>query len=248
MRKYQSLFVVSAVVMIAGVFRATAQEPTAFEVASIKKSATTIGPWSTQHPPGGRFSGQNLSAKRLILQAFNLEATNFQLAGTPGWTTAESYDINAKIESSDVIGPERLQVLLQSLLADRFKLVYHRETKELPVYALSVVKGGAKLQSAAEPQGRQIENWGKDHLNALNVPIAEFARVLQQQLGRVVVNEAGISGAFDFRLTWTPDGSLDGTGPSIFTALQEQYGLRLESRKGPVEMIVVDHIERPTED
>lgn len=145
-----------------------------------------------------------------------------------------------------------MQVLLQSLLADRFGFQHHRESKEGSIYTLSVVKSGAKLQPAAEPQGRQIENRGKDHLNALNVPVAEFARVLQIQVGRVVVDKTGVPGAFDFRLTWTPDASLDGVpdgaGPSIFTALQEQYGLRLESRKGPVEMIVVDHIERPTED
>jgi hypothetical protein len=94
-----------------------------------------------------------------------------------------------------------------------------------------VAANGPKLRKAAEPEGRQIENWGKDDLNALNVPVTEFARVLQSQVGRTVTDQSGIEGAFD----------------SVFTALQEQYGLRLESRKGPVEMTVIDHIERPSE-
>lgn len=243
----QCLVTLAVLVITFGAIRACAQA-TEFEVASIKKRADTSGPWSTQHPAGGRFSGQNLSARLLIQQAFNIEQTPFQLTGGPGWIGTETYDINAKIESQDRIGNEQLQLLLQSLLASRFKLAYHRETKEGLVYALTVAKNGAKLQSAADPQGRQIENWGNDHLNALNVPVAEFARVLQSRLGRVVVDETGIQGAYDFRLTWIPDTAADTSGPSIFTALPEQYGLRLESRKGPIETIVIDHIEHPTED
>jgi uncharacterized protein (TIGR03435 family) len=213
-----------------------------------------VGPWSTQHPPDGRFSGQNLSARRLILQAFDIEATEFQLSGGPGWIDSETYDLIAKADISGVIGPARLQVLLLSLLTSRFHFAYHRESKILPVYALTVTSNGPKLRKAAEPEGRQIENWGKDHLNALNVPVPEFARVLQSRVGRAVTDKTGIQGTFDFQLTWTPDStetgdtSVDISGPSIFTALREQYGLRLESRKGPVEIIVIDHIERPMED
>lgn len=173
--------------------------------------------------------------------------------GGPGWIDSETYDLNAKSDVSGVISPARLQVLLLSLLTSRFHFAYHRESRMLPLYALTVTTSGPKLQRAAEPEGRQIENWGKDHLNALNLPVPEFARVLQSRVGRVVTDETGIRGAFDFHLTWTPDGaetgdmSIDKSGPSIFTALQEQYGLKLESRKGPVEIIVIDRIERPGE-
>jgi uncharacterized protein (TIGR03435 family) len=222
-----------------------------FEVASIRRSTTNIGPWSTQHPADGRFSGQNLSARRLILQAFDIEATEFQLTGGPGWIDSETYDLNAKSDVSGVIGTARLQVLLLSLLTSRFHLEYHRGSRILPLYALVSANNGRKLQKAAKPEGRQIENWGKDHLNALNVPVAEFARVLQSRVGRTVTDEIGIQGAF--HLTWTPDSAetgdipIDKSGQSIFTALWEQYGLKLESRKGPVEIIVIDRIERPTE-
>jgi uncharacterized protein (TIGR03435 family) len=119
-----------------------------------------------------------------------------------------------------------LQVFLLSLLTSRFHFAYHRESRILPLYALAATNNGPKLQRAAEPEGRQIENWGKDHLNALNVPMPEFARVLQSRVGRTVMEETGIKGAFDFHLTWTPDTTETGdrSGPSIITALQEQYG------------------------
>ena len=148
-----------------------------------------------------------------------------------------------------MISPARLQVFLLSLLTSRFHFAYHRESRTLPIYALVATANGPKLQSAAEPEGRQIENWGKDHLNALNVPMPEFARVLQSRVGRTVTDATGIKGAFDFRLTWTPDATEAGdtSGPSIFTALQEQYGLKLESRKGPVEIFVIDRVEWPGE-
>jgi uncharacterized protein (TIGR03435 family) len=157
-----------------------------FEVASIRRSATNIGPWSTQHPADGRFSGQNLSARRLILQAFNIEATEFQLTGGPGWIDSETYDLNAESDVSGVISPARLQVLLLSLLTSRFHFAYHRESRIPPLYALTAAANGPKLLKAAEPEGRQIENWGKDHLNALNVPVPEFARVLQSRVGRYI--------------------------------------------------------------
>jgi uncharacterized protein (TIGR03435 family) len=244
------LWIVFAAITV--VPRVTAQSDE-FEVASIRRSGSNVGAWSTQHPADGRFSGQNLSARRLILQAFNIEATEFQLTGGPGWIDSETYDLMAKSDVAGVIGPARLQVFLLSLLVSRFHFAYHRESRILPLYALTATAGGPKLQRAAEPEGRQIENWGKDRLNALNVPVPEFARVLQSRVGRTVTDQTGIQGAFDFHLTWTPDSAdawdttLDKSGPSIFTALQEQYGLRLEPRKGPVEIIVIDRIERPSE-
>ena len=196
-------------VMVGGLPRAKAQYPTEFEVASIRRTATTVGPWSTQHPPGGLFSGQNLTAKRLILQAFNLEATEFQLVGVPTWTTAESYDMNAKVESPDAISPEHLQVLLRSLLASRFALAFHRESKELPIYALTAMpKNGTKLRAAAE-----LHRAGRSKIGARTISMLSTCRLLsshgycRQQLGfGVVVDETGMAkGAFDFRLTWTPD-------------------------------------------
>src|SRR5665213_625871 len=104
-----------AIGLIAVVPRVAAQSDE-FEVASIRRSATNVGPWSTQHPADGRFSGQNLSARRLVLQAFNIEATEFQLTGGPGWIDSETYDLNAKSDVAGVISPPHLQILLLSLL------------------------------------------------------------------------------------------------------------------------------------
>jgi uncharacterized protein (TIGR03435 family) len=103
----------------------------------------------------------------------------------------------------------------------------------------------AKLHPNTGTPGHSTD-WGKDHINAMDVTLAELADLLEVQLDRVVVNDTGIDGVFDFKLTWTPSQPTDLTGPSIFTAIQEQYGLKLEARKAPVEIIVIDHIERPT--
>jgi uncharacterized protein (TIGR03435 family) len=139
---------------------------------------------AAQHPADGRFSGQNLSARRLILQAFNTEATEFQLTGRPGWTDSETYDLHAKPGISGVISPARLQVLLQPLLTSRFHFAYHRESRILPLCVLVLTNNGPKLQAPLHLKAGQIENRGKDHQNALNVPVPEFARVLQSRVGR----------------------------------------------------------------
>ena len=119
MKRRFAAFICAVIAMISVALPAMAQSDE-FEAASIRRSATNIGPWSTQHPADGRFSGQNLSARRLILQAFNIEATEFQLTGGPGWIDSETYDINAKSDITGVISPARLQVLLMSLLTSRF--------------------------------------------------------------------------------------------------------------------------------
>jgi uncharacterized protein (TIGR03435 family) len=168
--------------------------------------------------------------------------------------------------------------MIQSLLADRFKLTVHRETKELPIYVLTVAKSGSKLHAAAPaaeeniplgppmPDGPQanhsIRMNGRGDLSVMAQNLDRFADLLSHQLGRPVINKTGLTGDVDFTLRWTPDdgrGQMPGgqppeaappaeaNGPSLFTALQEQLGLKLESQKGPVETIVIDHVERPSE-
>jgi len=159
---------------------------------------------------------------------------------------------------------ERRKILeaLRSLLADRFQLALHSETKEQPVYALVVNKGGPKLQESTEPRGL-IRKMGRGTLKAQAVELGMLALNLSNELGRSVFDKTGLAGKYDFELKWAPSQDsaaqlgappqtaefalpADPDGPSIFTALQEQLGLRLESGKGPVEVLVIDRAERPS--
>ncbi len=130
--------------------------------------------------------------------------------------------------------------MLRTLLADRFKLASHSETKELPLYSLVVGKNGPRIQEVKDGIGSMSA--GKGRLSG-RMPIVDFARYLSPILGRAVVDRTGLTGAFDIKLEWTPGD--DASGPSIFTAVQEQLGLKLESAKGPVEILLIDHAEKP---
>ena len=273
---------------------AFAQSPT-FEVASIKPTAPG-GPGGgmigIRMAPGGRFEATGVTAKLLIGQAYDVR--DFQISGGPGWMTSDHYDIVAKPESSsasDSLSPdprkvtddqmktfqEQMRLRLQALLADRFQLKIHRETKELPVYALVLGKGGSKLQESKEGPAGPNDIKGPDRargrgmrmgigqLSGQMVQMPFVVQVLSQQLGRPVIDKTGLKGTYDFTLKWTPDQSQSGgpfgdlppgvkappppdpNGPSIFTAVQEQLGLRLESQKGPVEILAIDHVEKPSE-
>jgi uncharacterized protein (TIGR03435 family) len=216
----------------------------------------------------------------LIREAYGIDST--QIAGAPDWLNSEKFDIEAKLDSSATDELHKLgydqfmlesQRILQGLLADRFKLALHRETKELPVYALVFARGGPKLQDAnpddTYPNGIKDMN-GKGHGNVIRmgrgqiigqgIPISNLVRMLAQQLGRIVVDKTGLTGKYDFSLQWSPDTGqgpmghsvTDNTPPpdsdlSLFTAIQEQLGLKLESQKGSVEILVIDHVEEPSE-
>jgi len=287
--------------------QAQAAPPTSFEVASIKPVAAENGVFriSMSTSPGGRYTAMRATASILIQQAYDVK--DYQITNGPGWLTSQRYDIVAKADTPN-IDREMLKVLLQSLLAERFQLQLHRETKELPIYALVVGKNGHKLRpsenqpaapkeaSPGDPSkpgqagvggavagrgmaagagavgggaasggrgGSQIRI-GRGQLNAQMVPVSSIAAMLSQQLGRPVVDRTEIKGNFDFELQWTPDEtqrgmgfggierpvgdsplpSGDPAGPSIFTAVQDQLGLRLEATKGPVESLVIDRIEK----
>jgi uncharacterized protein (TIGR03435 family) len=221
---------------------------------------------------------ENFSTQLLIQRAYDVES--FQIAGAPGWIKSDHYDIIAKADdnltSEQVAGP-----VLQTLLEDRFKLKIHRETKELPVYALTVAKNGLKLQKSSctpfdvnnpPPPPRPGEklpyicgsvreggsglNWT---LEALGMSMTELARNLSLRLDRTVVDKTGSKETFDVHLNYArefaaggpgkssdPTAAVDSSRPSIFTAMQEQLGLRLESAKGPVEVLVIDHVEKPS--
>ena len=169
-----------------------------------------------------------------------------------------------KAESSvDRIRPEQLRPMLKALLEERFQLKYHQETKELPVYSLVVAKGGSKLKPSESKQPGPQMRMGRGQVNAKGANLAMIARMISQQMGRDVIDKTGLTGTHDLNLEWTPEpgqgggpggppppGALppaDSHGPTLVTALQEQLGLRLESTKGPLMIIVVDSIAKPTE-
>ncbi len=203
--------------------------------------------------PGGRISMAGVTVKNLIQQAYGVR--EFQIAGGPSWLGSERYDITAKPEGAST--PDQVKVMIQALLADRFKLQFHRETKELPTYSLVVGKGGPKFhesEAVAEERKGPRMRMERGRFNLEGAPVAALANQLGQVLGRTVIDKTGLTGNYDFKLEWTPDQrpmegppAGDATGPSIFTALQDQLGLKLESTKGPVEILVIERAQKASE-
>lgn len=256
-----------------------------FEVASIKPNDSGGGNSSMGSQGPGRFDTKNVSLRTIIAEAYNFR--NFQIYGAPGWLASDKYDIAAKSEepasklSADEAWAE-MRLKVQTLLEDRCALKVHRETKELPVYVLTVAKNGIKVKTTdcivfdinnrppppAPGQPRPMfcdnlrggRNGANSTLTATGIPMSQLVRWLSSTVGRTVIDKTGYSEKFDAVMQWTPDGpprqvtgddssktaSDDTVGPSIFTALQEQLGLKLESGKGPVEVLVIDHVERPS--
>jgi uncharacterized protein (TIGR03435 family) len=214
-----------------------------FDVAAIKRSDPSHVGAQTYFAPGGKFVALTAPLKSLVCFAYRLR--EHQVAGGPAWFESEPFDVTAKADEH--ASYDQLRTMVQSLLADRFQLKFHRETKEQPIYALVVAKNGPKFQEV-KAAGRGVGIGGQGRLNANGADMATFASALSGKLGRSVVDRTGLKGFYDFLLTWTPDeAQADTPGPSLFTAIQEQLGLKLESTKGPVEVLVVDRAERPSE-
>jgi bla regulator protein BlaR1 len=311
--------VVAVVVPIVfGLARGQQDEPTSaavnalastakFDVASIKRAAPS-GPrmmFRIMNSPDGKFSASGPTVKLLIQLAYNVQPS--QIEGGPSWINSDHFEIEAKSDSSLDEQIKKLSRddanivknhMLQQLLADRFNLKIHHETKQLPIYALVVAKNGPKIEEvkddASGPAGgsgpggpgpnrgvRMTMGGGEQHLDFQGSPMWFLVRLLSEQLGRTVIDKTGLTGRYKFSLHWTPDPGMggmmgppgmgpgaapggnapigaggapstpdsstpDSSGPSIFTALQEQAGLKLESEKGPVDAIVIDHVEPPS--
>ena len=229
-------------------FSLSAQTADTLEIAAIHTSRidsvnTRIDPQS-----GGRLVIVNATLRTLIRNAYGV--LPFQLAGEPKWSESDRFDINATNASGQQITQESLKPLLQGLLADRFHLKAHWETQEKPIYALLVEKNGPKFQPYARAPQHGMNTSkvpGKVNMRGSDVPMTELASNLGNQLQRFVVDETGLPGHYDFLLHWNPDPAEDSTEPTLPTALHEQLGLKLESRKGPVQMLVIDSAEKPSE-
>jgi uncharacterized protein (TIGR03435 family) len=228
----------------------------AFEVASIKP-ADPNAHGSSSNTDRRFVTIKNWTVKRLVQRAFGVE--DYQITGGPNWLDSYHFDINAKVDEAEPElkgeeGQKRLRAMFQSLLAERFGFEFHRETKTLSVYNLVTAKNGFKL-TPVEGNGSQSMSSGNGRLTCKGVDMPALAVFLSRTMERPVLDATTVSGVFDFKLEWSqqqdpgakaPDAN-EAAGPSIFTALQEQLGLKLESTKGPVEIIVVDHAEKPTE-
>ncbi|MGB6472753.1 MAG: M56 and DUF3738 domain-containing protein [Candidatus Sulfotelmatobacter sp.] len=253
-----------------------------YEVASIKPNKSGDNMTRMMMKPDG-LSATGATLDMLIQDAYGVRY--FQIAGSPSWFKTERYDIEAKMDSSVAEELRKLndnqreaetRRMLLALLADRFQLKLHIDTKELPVYALVIAKNGSKLQVARPgdtyPNGFKGPDGGGGAgmmfmegnggpVRGQAIPIASLVHLLSQQLGRTVLDKTGLTGKYDFTLKWVPDESQgppgpprmdnapppDSSGPSLFTAIQEQLGLKLEAQKGPVEILVIDHAAKPSE-
>jgi uncharacterized protein (TIGR03435 family) len=238
----------------------------AFDVATIKPTAPDWNRGRFIRMEGAhQFVVRNHVLRTLIAAAYNLNPKT--VSGGPAWMDSEHYDIVAATPGDHPPTYDQQMVMLQKLLADRFDLKFHRETKQLPAYALKVASGGPKLKTSTAsadsfPQGPPpllfVVALPTIHLPARYATMAELTSVFQRTvLDRPVIDETRLAGRYDFDLEFTPDETewngafagrapTDSDKPGLYTAMQEQLGLKLEATSGPVETIVIDHIEEPS--
>lgn len=198
---------------------------------------------------------ENVSLKKVMLNAYGVPDDREYMIDGPDWLTTERFDIEATFPGDTPL--PQVRQMMQTLLAERFKLALHRETRQLPAYSLAVAKNGPKIHPAEDGQGRT--SIGPGRLEATKIAMQRLADLLARPVGLPVIDSTGVKGVFDFTLQWSPDeapkmATTDGNeaagvaGPSIFTALQEQLGLKLTREKAPIEILIVDHIEKaPTQ-
>jgi len=308
-KSFRSAALVSSLAVGAVLAAQAPQEPPpggwAFEVASIKPNNSGDGRVMMQMQPG-QLRATNVTLRLLIRNAYQLQDS--QITGGPGWIASDHFDLIAKMPDGfqqtpgppPAAGgpPTPVQLMMRALLAERFKLATHNETKDSPIYALVVARSDGKLGPQLKksdtdcaavlaamrgrgpgamppppggPGGRGGDNFpcgiriGPGALTMGGTPLTNFAQSLGMFAGRIVLDRTGLTGAYDVNLTWTPDqmprpagggdqpplingAAVDPNGPSLFTAVQEQLGLKLDSQRGPVETLVIDHAEKLVED
>ena len=229
---------------------AWSQQPPSFDVSVIKPADLTNTRVGLGFGPDGRtLTVDGLTVIQIIREAYGVlpdELSVRPAAATGGWINSERFDISAKSEGHGPVDKVQSNLMLRQLLADRFGLVFHRETKELVVYSLVVGKNGPKLKETVTEKP-YLSGPAPGKLVSTGASMASLSRSLSRSLGRPVNDETGLRGQYDFTLSWAPDEIVgDIAGPSLFTEVQDQLGLKLESKKAPVETIVIDHIGTPS--
>jgi uncharacterized protein (TIGR03435 family) len=245
-------------VLVVGIWSATCSGQTVatrqqFDVASIRPSESTSTEKAMHVPGGNELIAENYSLQDLIKLGWGVRS--FQILGGPKWFDSDRYNVDAKsalpldVHTPAEDGLTRLQYMVQSLLADRFRLRVHRETKEMGIYSLAVGRNGPILKRSGEATDTTMHG-GNGELVATATSMRTLAANLGGELGVSVIDKTGLDGLYDFRLVWSPDRQAAGSGldtrPSLFTALQEQLGLKLDSGRGPVEIVVIDNAGKPS--
>lgn len=240
----RSMAIALIIVTIPGAAQSRPDPATSFEVASVRPVPAEHGFTSISPSGAARFTARNVSMMVLVELAFGVEGN--QILAAPGWFNSALYDVAAKPEGDAGMSYEQLRPLLQQLLKQRFQLAFHREEKDVSGYALVVAKSGTKLNATNEPpaSGSIL----RDGLRSSSVSMRTLAGMLAITQRKPVVDRTGLAGNYDIKLSFAPDGSIDSNLPSIFTAVQEQLGLKLEKQNVPMNFVVIDHMEKlPTE-
>ena len=230
-------------------------EPPKYEVASIKPNTDNDFRFAFRIEPSGRLAATGITLKRLMMTAYNVQ--DFRIVGGPDWMVSSRWDVQAKPDR--VVSADQIRPMLRALLENRFQLRSHSEKRQLPVYELSVDRKGSKVQRVKDSETKADVRVGAGLIQLTKATAATLASQLSYALGRPVIDKTGLSGEFDFALEWTPESGEDGgpttaglppaasdqpastsDGPSIFTAIPEQLGLRLKPGRGLVEVIVID--------
>jgi uncharacterized protein (TIGR03435 family) len=242
----------SVVFLVIGTLFAQPAPAPRFEVAAINLTPPDQWNQSSGGNEGkGKYTMRNRTLKRYIMGAYGMGPN--QIVGGPPWLDSDRFDIDAKAEQP-IDDDDVFMAMLRTLLAERCQLAIHRESKLIEAYVLEVAKSGPKLEKADSPSSATT-NSSHGSIDARVITMKRFAEVLSRQMDFPVVDRTGLEGAFNLKLTWFPEsdrplkpGQLPATdsGPSIFTAIH-QFGLRLQARKTPVEVLVIDHLERPSE-
>ena len=258
-------------VLLHGQAHTSDPKPLAFEVASVKPSAG-VEPPGVAFQPGGRLRAINADLFSIVALSYAQGPLPFfpsQIIGAPDWTRTERFDIIAKVSDELAAGDPlslsaKLPMLLRTLLEDRFKLRVRHEQREQPIYVLKMGNKdgsfGSRLKRAADcgqnPRDSAFvvaaitdcrPQVTPGHITGRSIPIVQLITMLSLNIARTVVNETGLDGPFDVELEWSPDQSVTDK-PSLFTAVQEQLGLKLEPARRTAEVLVIDHVEKPTED
>jgi uncharacterized protein (TIGR03435 family) len=256
---------------VAVVGPAMAQEPRSFEAVSIRPNESGDGGMMFQILPGGRFRALNTTVRELLRAAYQFELERFQIVGGPSWVDSDRFDIQATVGGD--ASPEQMSAMVRSLLVERFGLATRRETRELPIFhlvarddrrpgpQLAAATGNCVARDLARPSAPDSDNrppcgfsfppdaGDLQHMVGTAVTMEQLAQRLRMYADGMVVDRTGLTGRFDLRLEYMPASvarSDPGVGVSIFTAVQEQLGLRLQSTRGPVEVLVVERVERPS--
>ena len=260
-----------AIITLLAALRLFAQAPTsqpgapaAYAVASVKPNKSSDDRFMLRPLPGGGLTATGVTLKMLVMFAYGV--AGYQISAAPNWLGVDRWDLEAKTDGVQGRLPlAQSQALLRQLLEDRFQLKTRRETRKIEVYALRVAKSGLKLKSHSGDTAGSNTSFGFGSASFTDSSLPGLAGQLTLYLDRPVLDRTGIQGRWDFTLQWTPAPNesspqamglppraepprpADSNGPSIFTALREQLGLKLESTKGPVDILVIEHVERASE-